>query len=57
MITMRLWGSILALSGVILGAFASHALKEKLSFESFTARVLFVSTPVTRGANDAAVAS
>jgi hypothetical protein len=25
--------------------------------ESFPARVLFVSTPVTRGANDAAVAS
>ena len=36
MITMRLWGSIFALCGVILGAFASHALKEKLSFESLS---------------------
>jgi len=34
MIAMRLWGSIFAFCAVVLGAFASHALKDRLALES-----------------------
>jgi len=34
MISLRLWGSFFALCAVVLGAFASHGLKDKIAAES-----------------------